>query len=194
MTQSIGIIGGGAWGTALAQVLAKGGRDVTLWAREADVVSSINSSHENSVFLPGVNLDKKLKATVKLEDAINKDVLLLVTPTQFIRATLEIIKDKIGNKPLVICSKGVELGTGKLPSQIVEEVAPNAQISILTGPTFAAEAAKGLPFAVTIAAKNIKAAEELQKSLSTKNFRLYASNDIIGAQLGAAIKNVSEYA
>jgi glycerol-3-phosphate dehydrogenase (NAD(P)+) len=187
---SIGIIGGGAWGTALAQVLAKGGRDVTLWARELEVVSSINSSHENSAFLPGVKLDAKLKATATLEDIIAKDVLLLVTPTQYIRSTLQQIKDKIGSKPLVICSKGVELGTGLLPSQVIEEIAPNAQISILTGPTFAAEAAKGLPFAVTIAAKNIKAAEELQKSLGTKTFRLYASDDIIGAQLGAAIKNV----
>ena len=190
MTQTIGIIGSGAWGTALAQVLSTGGRDVTLWAREPEVISSINSSHENSLFLPGIKLDAKLKATATLEDAISKDVILLVTPTQYIRSTLQQIKDKIGNKPLVICSKGVEIGTGLLPSQIIEEIAPNAQISILTGPTFAAEAARGLPFAVTIAAKNIAAAESLQKSLGTKTFRLYASDDIIGAQLGAAIKNV----
>ena len=190
MTQTIGIIGGGAWGTALAQVLSTGGRDVTLWAREPEVISSINSSHENSLFLPGIKLDAKLKATATLEDAISKDVILLVTPTQYIRSTLQQIKDKIGHKPLVICSKGVEIGTGLLPSQIIEEIAPNAQISILTGPTFAAEAARGLPFAVTIAAKNIAAAESLQKSLGTKTFRLYASDDIIGAQLGAAIKNV----
>ncbi len=187
---SIGIIGGGAWGTALAQVLTKGGRDVTLWAREPDVVSSINSKHENSVFLPDITLDAKLKATGDLKTVAQKDVLLLVTPTQFIRTTLEEIKNQIGNKPLVICSKGVELGTGLLPSQIVESVLPNAQIAILTGPTFATESAKGLPFAVTLAAKDLKLAGELQKTLATKTFRLYASDDIIGAQLGAAIKNV----
>jgi glycerol-3-phosphate dehydrogenase (NAD(P)+) len=189
MMDKIGIIGGGAWGTALAQVLSRGGRDVTLWAREPDVVSSINGQNENVVFLPSVKLDKKLQATGDLEAMAKNDILLLVTPTQFIRATLEQMKD-IGNKPLVICSKGVEIGTGLLPSQIVESVTPGTRIAILTGPTFAAEAAKGLPFAVTIAAKDIHFAEALQKSLSTKNFRLYASDDIIGAQLGGAIKNV----
>jgi glycerol-3-phosphate dehydrogenase (NAD(P)+) len=190
MTQKIGIIGGGAWGTALAQVLSKGGRDVTIWAREFEVVSSINEQNENVIFLPGVKLDRKLQATGNLEEIAENDILLLVTPTQYIRATLEQIKHKLADKPVVICSKGVELGTGLLPSQIVESVVPEAKISILTGPTFAAEAGRGLPFAVTIAAKDIKLAEEMQKALSTKTFRLYASNDIIGAQLGAAIKNV----
>lgn len=104
--------------------------------------------------------------------------------------SLERHPDKIGDKPLVICSKGVELGTGLLPSQIIESVLPNARLAVLTGPTFAIEAAKGLPFAVTIAAKDIELAKMLQQSLGTKTFRLYASCDIIGAQLGAAIKNV----
>lgn len=187
---SIGVIGGGAWGTALAQVLSKGGREVTLWAREPEVVSGINERHENTPFLPGVPLDEKLKATDDLSAIAENDILLLVTPTQFIRATLAQIRDKIGDKPLVICSKGVEIGTGLLPSQIVESVTPEASIAVLTGPTFAAEAAKDLPFAVTVAAKNIALAESLQKALATKTFRLYASEDVIGAQLGAAIKNV----
>jgi glycerol-3-phosphate dehydrogenase (NAD(P)+) len=190
MTQTIGIIGGGAWGTALAQVLIKAGRDVTLWARETDVVTRINEKHENKTFLPGVALDLQLKATGDLKAIAQKDILLLVTPTQFIRATLEQIRDTAAKKSIVICSKGVELGTGLLPSQIVEALLPGTQIAVLTGPTFAAEAARGLPFAVTIAARDPGFAEDMQKALATKTFRLYASDDMIGAQLGAAIKNV----
>lgn len=188
--RSIGVIGGGAWGTALAQVLSAGGRDVTLWAREPEVVSGINESHENPVFLPGIPLDRNLKATDDLSAAARSDILLLVTPAQFLRPTLAQIAKECRAKPLVICSKGVEIGTGLLPSQIVENTAPESPVAVLTGPTFAAEAAKGLPFAVTLAARDIALAQSLQKALATKTFRLYASGDIVSAQLGAAVKNV----
>jgi glycerol-3-phosphate dehydrogenase (NAD(P)+) len=188
--RSIGIIGGGAWGTAIAQVLSSAGRDVLLWAREDEVVSSINEIHENKLFLPGITLDKTLKATNDIGAVSARDIVLLVPPTQFLRSTLQQIKNNIGNKIIVLCCKGVEIGTGLLPSQIASEVLPGADIAVLTGPTFAAEAARGLPFAVTLAAKDSKISEILKETLATRKFRLYASNDIIGAQIGGAIKNV----
>lgn len=187
----IGIIGGGAWGTALAQVYAGSGQDVTLWAREADVVSSINVKHENTVFLPGIALHKNLKASDSLQQtAQQNDILLFVTPTQFLRATLQQIKGEVQQKPLILCCKGVELNTGLLPSQIAREIAPADKTAILTGPTFAAEIARGLPAAVTLAANNLGFAKDMQQKLFVKSFRPYASDDAIGAQIGAALKNV----
>lgn len=190
MTQSIGIIGGGAWGTALAQVFAGGSNPVTLWAREADVVNAINTKHENIPFLPGVVLHKNLKATGDLNEIAKNDILLFVTPTQFLRATLELIKSALKGKSIVLCCKGVELNTGLLPSQIAKAALPDSKISVMTGPTFAAEIARGLPAAVTIAADKLADAKALQEALSEKNFRLYASDDIIGAEIGGALKNV----
>ncbi len=184
---TLGVIGGGAWGTALAQVFAKGGRDVAIWARETEVVSSINAKNENALFLPGTPLDKKLKATGDLSEISRSDILLLVTPTQFLRATL---KELQTTKPLILCCKGVELGTGLLPSEIATDAAPGAPIAVLTGPTFASEIARGLPAAVTLASNDLDFARQMQNHLAVQNFRPYASGDMTGAQLGAALKNV----
>jgi glycerol-3-phosphate dehydrogenase (NAD(P)+) len=188
--QSIGVIGGGAWGTALAQVFAKNGRDTTLWARENEVVAAINTHHQNSVFLPGIELSKTLKATGALDEIAGKDILVLVSPAQYVRATLENLKSKIDGKPVVICAKGIELNTGLLLSQVAANVAPEAKIAILTGPTFAAEIARGLPGAVTLAAQDEKLAKQLQSSLGSKYFRPYITDDVTGAQISGAIKNV----
>jgi glycerol-3-phosphate dehydrogenase (NAD(P)+) len=188
---TIGVIGGGAWGTALAQTLSKGGRDVTLWAMEPEVVDGINQKHENPVFLPGVPLSPSLKATGDLQVVAKKDVILLVTPAQFTRSTLEKIKTNLDSaRPIVICSKGIELETGKLLSQVAAQVVPDTPIAVLTGPTFAAEIARGLPSAVTIAAADRALALSLQETLGVKNFRPYITQDVIGTQLGGAIKNV----
>ncbi len=188
--QSIGVIGGGAWGTALAQVFAKNGRDTTLWAREPEVVNSIRQHHQNSVFLPGVELSKSLNATGSLDDIAKKDILVLVSPAQYVRTTLGSLKKDLNDKPVVICAKGIEIGTGLLLSQVAEEVAPKAKISILTGPTFAAEIARGLPGAVTLACKDELLAKQLQSSLGSKFFRTYVTDDVAGAQVSGAIKNV----
>ena len=189
--QTIGIIGGGAWGTALGQNFANAGKDVLIWAREEEVVSSINNNHENTLFLAGVKLHENIKATGSLSVAARADVLLIVTPAQHLRATLEAMKaDLSETKPIVICAKGVEINSGLMLSQIASEAAPKSPLAVLTGPTFAAEIARGLPSAVTLAMKDKSEAEKLAEVLNTRSLRMYASDDIIGAQIGGAVKNV----
>ncbi|MCC6597216.1 MAG: NAD(P)-dependent glycerol-3-phosphate dehydrogenase [Alphaproteobacteria bacterium] len=188
---SIGVIGAGAWGTALAQAFATGGRNVLIWAREPEVAESINTTHENTVFLKGIPLDPRLKATTNLREIAQRDILLLVTPAQHIRATLSALKPDLSDKTiLVICAKGIELESGKLLSDICKELLPANQVAVLTGPTFASEVAKGLPCAVTIGTSDKNTGLILQEALGVKHFRPYITDDIIGSQLGGAIKNV----
>ncbi len=189
--QTIGIIGGGAWGTALAQSFAASGKKVVLWAREEDVVKSINESRENKSFLPGVTLHENISATSDIIEAANGEAVLVVSPAQHLRATLASIKPALNDtKPVVLCAKGVEIETGVLLSQIASEVVPNSPLAILTGPTFASEIARGLPSAVTLAMKDKEQAEKVAEALTSRNLRMYASDDIIGAQVGGAVKNV----
>jgi len=189
--QTIGIIGGGAWGSALANVMAGAGRHVLLWAREDDVVTSINIRHVNDLFLSGVPLHPSIRATSSFADLSPCTALLVVTPAQHLGSTLHALKPHIGGDvPIIICAKGVDIATGKLMSEIACETLPSAPVAILTGPTFAAEIARGLPCAVTLAMDDGKAAEKMCESLSTRTFRMYASDDVIGAQIGGAVKNV----
>lgn len=189
--QSIGVIGAGAWGTALAQVMASNDRNTTIWAREEEVIDSINNEQENKIFLKGIKLSPNLKATNDLDRVSQSDVLLMVTPAQHMRSTLERIKDNITpGKPLVICSKGIELDSGLLLSQVAKNVLPEASVVVMTGPTFASEIAKCQPGAVTIAAHDNDITQELQDILGVQGFRPYATTDMIGTQLGGAIKNV----
>lgn len=189
--QTIGVIGGGAWGTALAQSFAGAGKKVIIWAREDDVVSNINNRHENTPFLPGIPLHENISATNDLALAAKAEALLLVTPAQYLRATFENLKPHVAaDVPLVICAKGIEIETGVLMSQIAAEMMPKNPLAILTGPTFAAEIARGLPSAVTLAMKNIDDAKALAEKLHNRSLRLYPSDDIVGAQIGGAVKNV----
>ncbi len=189
--QTIGIIGGGAWGTALAQSFAGSGKKAVIWAREEDVVSSINGQNENVAFLPGIKLHKNVTATGSLTEALKADAFLIVTPAQYVRSTLAAMKANLDStKPVIICAKGVEIDTGVLMSSIAADVIPESPIGILTGPTFAVEIAKGLPSAVTLAMKDKDMAEKMAEVLSSRSLRMYASDDIIGAQVGGAVKNV----
>jgi len=189
--QKIGILGAGAWGTALAAAAVGAGRDALIWAREEAVVTAINQFHENTVFLKGVALDEKLRATGNLSDLATCDAILIVSPAQHLRATAKILAaDLPAGVPLVICSKGIEVSTGMLLSEVLAETAPNNPIAILSGPTFAAEVARGLPCALTLAAKDKSVGEALIAALGQANFRLYYNSDVIGAQIGGAIKNV----
>lgn len=186
----IGVIGAGAWGTALAQTYAVEGKPITLWAREDDVVQSINTGRENTLFLKGVPLSSNITATTDLLETARCDILLMVTPAQHLRATLNAIRNEIKSQPVVLCAKGIEMQTGKLLSAVAEEEIPGINVCVLTGPTFASEIARGLPSAVTIGAHSKDAAEIAAEMLASKTLRPYASGDIIGAEIGGAVKNV----
>jgi len=186
-----GVIGGGAWGTALAQVCARAGLATTLWAREPDVVASINAGHENSLFLPGVALDAAIRATGDLADLADSDLVLAVAPAQHLRATLTAFAPHVGaGLPILLCSKGVEQGSLKLMTEVLAETIPQAAPAVLSGPSFAGEVARGLPTAVTLACPDEARAQDLAERIATPAFRPYFATDMIGAEAGGAIKNV----
>jgi len=189
--KKIGVLGAGAWGTALAAAALKAGRETILWAREAEVVSAVNDTHENSVFLPGVPLDPKLKATNDLADLGDCDAVLIVSPAQHLRAMSKSLCGYISpSAALVICSKGIEVSSGKLLSDVLSETAPDNPVAVLSGPTFAAEVARGLPCALTLACSDMAVGNALVAALGQPTFRPYYNDDIIGAQIGGAVKNV----
>jgi glycerol-3-phosphate dehydrogenase (NAD(P)+) len=184
----IGVIGGGAWGTALAQVAARGDQPVTLWAREPEVVASINDARENTSFLKGVALSRAIRATGDLADLAGHDALLVVAPAQHVRAVLG--SAPIGRTPLVLCAKGIEAGTQLLVGEVARAVAPEAPVAVLSGPTFAHEVAAGKPTAVTLACVDRELRDRLAARLASPAFRPYASDDVVGAEIGGAVKNV----
>jgi len=184
----LGIIGGGAWGTALAQVASAGGRETLLWALEGDVVEAVNSRHENPIFLAGVPLSPAIRATSDLTQLDSCDAWLVVTPAQHMRSVLQRAGDC--EKPLLLCAKGIEEKSGQLLHKVARETCPGAQVAVLSGPTFAHEVAKGLPTAVTLAAEDAALAEQLRERIKQPTFRIYVSDDLAGAEIGGAVKNV----
>jgi glycerol-3-phosphate dehydrogenase (NAD(P)+) len=190
-TKTAGVIGGGAWGTALAQVCARAGLDTTLWAREADVVASVNTSHENTSFLPGVDLDPSIRATGDFADLAGSDLVLAVAPAQHLRAALTAFAPHAREGlRILLCAKGIEQGSLKLMTEVLAETIPQAQPAVLSGPSFAGEVARGLPTAVTLACPDPGCAEELAELIATPTFRPYFATDMIGAEAGGAVKNV----
>jgi glycerol-3-phosphate dehydrogenase (NAD(P)+) len=183
----LGVIGGGAWGTALAQIAAAGG-ETLLWAFEEEVVAAINAHHANSAFLPGIAIDESIRATSDLADLAGCDAWLVVTPAQHMRAVLE--RAPPGERALVLCSKGIEERSGALLHQVAHEVCPGAAIAVLSGPTFAHEVAAGLPTAVTLAAEHEILAAAVRDRIAQPAFRIYLSDDVAGAEVGGAVKNV----
>ena len=187
----IGIIGGGAWGTALAQSAVQAGRRVSLWALEPEVVDAINIAHENTLYLPGVALDPALNATGDLADLASVDAVLLVCPAQHLRAASKNVTDMADTPmPLVICAKGIEQGSLMLMSQVLAETAPDHPVAVLSGPTFAIEVAENKPSALTLAAADPALGQGLVNALGHSRFRPYLSSDVTGAQVGGAVKNV----
>ena len=187
----IGVIGGGAWGTALAAVAARAGREVTLWAREPDVVEAINGRHENRRFLPGVPLEPAIRATADLGEAADGDLLLLATPAQNLAAiAAEVVGASKGHVPGVVCAKGIERGTGALMSDALRRAAPTMPLAALSGPTFAREVAEGLPAAVSLACEDARRGAAIVEALGSPAFRPYLTDDLIGVQVGGAVKNV----
>ncbi|WP_114521864.1 NAD(P)H-dependent glycerol-3-phosphate dehydrogenase [Altererythrobacter sp. ZODW24] len=185
----IGVLGAGAWGTALAQMLASDDRDVVLWARETELVEEINAQHTNSIFLPSATLAPNVRATGDLAEMAKLDVLLLVTPAQHLSAVLSGMPSI--PRDLVLCSKGIEQSTGRLMSDVAADAAPGSEVAVLSGPTFAHEVAAGLPTAVTLACGGGREQwKRLSPAVARASFRPYYSDDVIGAEIGGAVKNV----
>lgn len=188
---SVGIVGGGAWGTALAQAMRRAGRDVVLWAREAEVVASINERHVNETFLPSVALDPAVRATGKLAEAAACDAVLLVAPAQHVRAVAKELRPSMrSGQPVVMCAKGIEQSSGKMMGDVLAAELPGVMQAALSGPSFAADVARGLPTALTIASSDESAGRALAERLGGPRFRLYWTSDLVGVELGGALKNV----
>ena len=191
LANSIGIIGGGAWGTALAQTLRQAGREVVLWAREVEVVNEINDQHTNTAFLPGVTLDAGLRATGYLAELAVQDLVLMVAPAQHVRAVAnELSRHLPAGKPVVICAKGLERATSKLLGEVLDEALPQAAQAVLSGPSFAADVARGLPAALSLATLDEKLGHFLAAAIGYRHLRIYWASDPVGVQLGGAVKNV----
>ena len=186
--ERLAVIGGGAWGTALAQVAAQGGRETMLWALEDDVVTAVNRIHENPVYLKGIKLDPTIRATSNFSDLASADAWLVVTPAQHMRAVLG--RSPCPNMPLVLCSKGIEEGSGKLLHEVAHEVCPTSPVAVLSGPTFAHEVATGLPTAVTLACEDNDIGQAIRRRINLPAFRTYLTDDVAGAEVGGAVKNV----
>ncbi|QFI64250.1 NAD(P)-dependent glycerol-3-phosphate dehydrogenase [Qipengyuania flava] len=186
---SVGVIGAGAWGTALAQMLASDGRDVLIWARETELVAEINSAQTNSLFLPSATLSDTIRATSDLGEMAGLDALLVVTPAQHMGSVLAAMPDH--PRDLVLCSKGIEAGTGRLMNHVARDAAPGSAIAVLSGPTFAHEVAAGLPTAVTLAcAEGEEQWDRIAPLVARQAFRPYFSDDVTGAEIGGSVKNV----
>lgn len=189
--KTAGVIGGGAWGTALAQTSARAGLDVTLWAREPEVVESINAAHENRTFLPGVVLEPGVRATADLADLAACDFILAVSPAQHLRSSLVALASHAREGlPLVLCAKGIEQGSLKMMTEVLTEALPQTAPAVLSGPSFAADVVRGLPTAVTLAAPDEALGRELAEAIATPTFRPYLATDMVGAEIGGSVKNV----
>jgi glycerol-3-phosphate dehydrogenase (NAD(P)+) len=189
--KKISVIGAGAWGTALAEVISRQGNEVNLWAREGDVVKSINTSNTNDLYLPNIKLSKLIIAQNNITDVLNCDLLLMVTPAQFMRSILNSLKSSLNEEvPIVLCSKGIETETLNLMSEIAESIMPNNPLAVLSGPSFAIDVVNNKPTAVTLACKNPTIGKSIADSINLATFRPYLSEDVIGAQIGGATKNV----
>ncbi len=184
----LAVIGGGAWGTALAQVAATGGRETLLWALEDDVVAAVNKIHENPVYLKGLKLSPAIRATSNFSDLAAADAWLVVTPAQHMRAVLS--RAPCPNMPLILCSKGIEEGSGQMLHEVARDVCPTSPVAVLSGPTFAHEVGAGLPTAVTLACADAALAEQLRDRIALPHFRTYLTDDVAGAEVGGAVKNV----
>jgi len=185
----VGVIGAGAWGTALAQMLASDGREVLLWAREAALVEEINTARRNRVYLPSAELAPSIRATDALGDLSTCATVLAVTPAQHLGKVLESLPRP--PRDLVLCSKGIEAGTGRLMNEVAVAAAPESEMAVLSGPTFAHEVAAGLPTAVTLACSGGEAQwDRIAPAIARPSFRPYYTDDVTGAEIGGAVKNV----
>ncbi len=191
MTKRLSVLGAGAWGTALAHRLAVAGAEITLWARDATAAAAINETRENVRRLPGVMIDARVRATAEIADAAAGDAMLLVVPAQAVRATCRALAATgRAPPPVVLCAKGIEETTGALMHRVVMDEIADAAVAVLSGPSFAGELAQGLPVAVTLAAADDATARSIAELVACPGLRPYTSTDLVGAEIGGALKNV----
>lgn len=189
--QRISVLGAGAWGTALALNAARAGRDVVLWGRDSATLETISTTRQLPAYLPGITFDLPLETTTDLTEAADADCILLVAPAQVTASIAETIGLYVRKgTPVLLAAKGLEKGTQRMMSEVLADYLPQAVPAILSGPSFASDVARGLPTAVTIAAPSLPLADKLCASLSSQTFRPYASTDLVGVQLGGALKNI----
>jgi glycerol-3-phosphate dehydrogenase (NAD(P)+) len=189
---SIAVVGGGSWGTALAAHLVRCGREVKLWLLEADVAAAINERHENPAYLPGVALPEALTATTRMEEAVGGATLVfVVVPSEFCRGVYRQLAPLVPAGALVVsATKGIELDTLARMSEVAAQELPGRRLVVISGPSFAAEVAQEKPTVLVAASADIRAAEEVQRVLSSRTLRVYSSQDVVGVELGGALKNV----
>jgi glycerol-3-phosphate dehydrogenase (NAD(P)+) len=188
--QRIGIIGAGAWGTALANAAARAGRDVILWARDPVIVPLLTTKRENPR-LPSIQLDERVAATGAIADAAKADAILLAVPAQDLRVAASALSPHlVANTPVIACAKGIERGTHRFMTEVIAEALPTALPAILSGPSFAKDVASGLPTAVTLACADEAIAAALARALGSQTFRPYHTSDVRGVEIGGAAKNV----
>lgn len=186
---TVGILGAGAWGTAIAHVVSQNCPSVLLWAREAAVVDEINSRHTNERFLPGAELADSVRATSEVAELTGLDVIINATPTQFVRSTLT--DDLCRGAVVVNLAKGIERGTHLRVSEVVEHVAPSTRsYAVLSGPSHAEEVVRGMPTTVVCAGRDKDVVADIQRLMMRPTFRVYASEDVVGVEIGGALKNV----
>ncbi|MCC6927376.1 MAG: NAD(P)-dependent glycerol-3-phosphate dehydrogenase [Gemmatimonadaceae bacterium] len=186
------VVGGGAWGSALAHLLAQGGHDVRLWAREEDVVEHINTSHANPRFLAGATLDARIRATADLALALGgAELVVYVAPSHVLRDVVRRAGSAVAAGAIaVVATKGIERGSLALMTEVVRSELPQHAVVALSGPSFALEVARGMPTAVVAASHDATAAETVQRALSSPVFRVYSNDDVTGVEVGGALKNV----
>ena len=183
------VLGAGAWGTALAKLLSEGNHSVTLWAHEAECVDEIRSSHRNSLFLPGIDLPHDLRCESDTRQAVaGSEVVVVAAPSRHLRAVTSCLADFVGI--VVTVTKGIEFDTGLTMSGVLEQTAPRAHHAALSGPTLAMEVARGVPTAIVAASHDPEAAVAVQALFHRPTFRVYRSTDLVGVELGGALKNV----
>lgn len=188
---TVSILGGGAWGTALALTALKAGNQTTFWSRDSQHVNDINQTRENKKYLPGVSLPESLSITASLEEAVNSNIILLACPAQQLRSFLMTLHPLLSTESyMIVCSKGIEMTTGQLMSEVMTEIFPHQYHATLSGPTFAQEIAEDKPTAATLACQELATARWLASSLSSPTFRIYPINDRIGVEIAGALKNV----
>jgi glycerol-3-phosphate dehydrogenase (NAD(P)+) len=191
MSMEVGVIGAGAWGTALAGVAARAGHSVTLWARSPELAARINETGANETYLPNLHLPDNIAATADPTELGEAELVLIAVPAQAVREALIEFADHLApGVAAIVCAKGIERGTQELMSQVVAEALPQAHAYVLSGPSFAGDVARDLPTAVTLAGPTLDDATRLAEALSLPSFRIYASDDLVGVQLGGAVKNV----